>query len=172
MELNETQAKMRNAEEENRIQAEMQFQKAQAKMRIEEEEEKIREQRIADLKSGKLKITNIEDAKLAFNPSTDDQYTVGLPIDGLTTTGQYFIWSGTLSWKSGKIYYCLDSGFGGNAKCFGFTNVIVRFNEMRENSPITIVGKLAGTSDVTLTNKLSGVKENKKVAVLTDCYVF
>ena len=161
---------LRAQEVQLRAKAEAEFQAAQEKMRIEDEKEKLREQRIADLKSGKMKITNIEDAKLAFNPSDDNKYTIGLPIDGLTNTGDYYIWSGTLSWKSGNIYFCLDSG--GQTKCFGFTDIIVRFNEMRENSPVTVVGKLTGTSEVTLVNKFSGVKENKTVAVLTDCYVF
>ena len=158
-------------EENEKANAEAKFQAAQTKMRIEEEQEKIREQRLSDLKSGKMKITNIEDAKLAFNPSSDQKYTFGLPIDGLTNTGEYYIWSGTLSWKSGQSYFCLDN-YGGQTKCFGFTNLVVRFNEMRENSQVTVVGKLTGTSEVTLINKLSGVKENKTVALLTECYVF
>ena len=154
-----------------RLQAEMRWQKAQAKMRKEEEEEKIREQRIADLRSGKMKIQTFQDAKLAFSPITDDKYAFGLPIDGLKNTGEYYLWTGTLSWKSGKMYFCLDGGLD-NTKCFGFTNIIARFTEMRENSPVTVIGKLAGENEVTLVNKLSGFKENKKVAFLTDCYVF
>ncbi|MGP8049678.1 MAG: hypothetical protein ACLPYB_03625 [Desulfobaccales bacterium] len=165
------QENLRRYEELRRLRAEDEFQAAQTKMRIEEEREKIREQRISDLKSGKMKITNIEDAKLAFNPSNDEKYTYGLPIDGLTKTGEYYIWSGTLSMKSGETYFCLDN-YGDRTKTFGFSNVIVRFNEMRENSPVTVVGKLTETDEVTLVNKLSGFKENKTVAVLTDCYVF
>ena len=157
--------------EKQRADAEAEYQSAQQKMRIEEEKERLRNQRISDLRSGKIKITNIEDAKLALNPSLDNKYTMGLPIDGLTKTGDYYLWSGTLSWKSGNIYYCLDN-FMGKTKCFGFTNLIVRFNEMRENSQVAVVGRLAGTSEVTLINKISGFKENKMVPVLTDCYVF
>jgi hypothetical protein len=129
------------------------------------------EQRIADLRSGKIKIANIEDAKLAFNASDDDKYTYGLPIDGLKNIGQYYIWKGTLSWKSGKIYFCLDDLFG-KTRCFGFTDVIERFNEMRENSIITVLGKLEGESEVTLTNKLYGFKETRRVPFLSKCYVF
>ena len=150
---------------------EARWQEAQEKMRIEEEKERLKEKRIADLRTGKMKITNIEDAKLAFNPSSDDKYTYGLPIDGIRNTGQYYIWSGTLSWKSGDTYFCLD-GFGRQTKCFGFTNVIIRFNEMRENSSITVVGKLAGETEVDLINKISGGKQIKRVPYLSDCYVF
>lgn len=171
LELETNQAKMRKEEQDKKVQAEIQWQAAQAKMRQEDEEERIREQRKADLRSGKMKISNIEDAKLAFDPSSDNHYTIGVPIDGFANIGQYYIWDGTLSWKSDKTYFCLDSNFN-EIRCFGFSNIITRFTEMRENSRITVVGKLAGETEVILTNKLSGYKENKRVPLLTDCYIF
>jgi hypothetical protein len=157
-------------EQVNRDKAEEKYQTAQMKMRKEEHEYQTKLKRITDLKSGAVKITNIDDAKLALEPSNDTTFTVGVPIDGFDKNqlGKNYEWSGQLKTRIGNTYICQV----GNENYFAFNNVVVRYNNMIENGNVTVIGKLAGEYDLTLTNQMSGIKTNKRIAILTDCYIF